>query len=204
MDKAPARQTERGNTYDKYATQNPVERRMMEGFLAALDEALPDSAPERILEVGSGEGEIAARVLERYPNAGLTVLDLPSEELAEEWRDRRLAGLFGDITGLPFEDRTFDLVLAIEVLEHVPEPANALAEIARVARDATVLSVPREPIWRMGNMARGRYWRSLGNTPGHVNHWSSGGFARFVGTGLDVLAVHRPLPWTLVSARART
>ena len=204
MDQAPARQTERGNTSDKYATQNPVERRMMEGFLGALDEALPDTSPERILEVGSGEGEIAARVLERYPNAGLTVLDLPSEELAEEWRDRRLAGLFGDITGLPFEDRTFDLVLAIEVLEHVPEPANALAEIARVARDATVLSVPREPIWRMGNMARGRYWRSLGNTPGHVNHWSSGGFARFVGTGLDVLAVHRPLPWTLVSARART
>jgi hypothetical protein len=30
--------------------------------------------------------------------------------------------------------------------------------------------VPREPIWRIGNMARGRYLGDLGNTPGHIQH----------------------------------
>ncbi len=35
-----------------------------------------------------------------------------------------------------------------------------------------LLSVPKEPIWRICNMARGKYWKDLGNTPGHIQHWT--------------------------------
>ena len=38
-----------------------------------------------------------------------------------------------------------------------------------------LVSVPREPLWRALNVARGAYLRELGNTPGHVNHWSKRG-----------------------------
>jgi hypothetical protein len=89
------------------------------------------------------------------------------------------------------------------VLEHVPQPERALADIARVCRGAAILSVPREPIWRAGNMARGRYVRDWGNTPGHVNHWSSRAFERFVGSTFDVDQAAHPLPWTMVRARPR-
>ncbi len=194
---------ERGNTYDKYGSTNPVERRLMDGFFAALDAALPATPPARILEVGAGEGAVSARVRERFPEAALTVVDLPDAELAGEWRARDLAGSFADIGRLPFVDDTFDLVLAIEVLEHVPGPERGVAELARVASDRLVLSVPREPVWRIGNLARFRYVRDLGNTPGHVNHWSSAGFERFVGRHLRVDGVRRPLPWTVVSATVR-
>ena len=61
---------------------------------------------------------------------------------------------------------------AIEVLEHVPDPAHTVAEMARCAARHVLVSVPREPLWRAVNMARGAYWRELGNTPGHVNHFS--------------------------------
>jgi 2-polyprenyl-3-methyl-5-hydroxy-6-metoxy-1,4-benzoquinol methylase len=94
-------------------------------------------------------------------------------------------------------------VLAIEVLEHVDDPEHALAEIARVARGDVVLSVPREPLWRVLNVARGRYVGRLGNTPGHVQHWSSDAFARLVARHLEVTGTWRPLPWTLLRARAR-
>ena len=100
-------------------------------------------------------------------------------------------------------DGEYDLVLAIEVLEHVPEPERALREIARVCRGQVVLSVPREPIWRIGNMARGRYLRQLGDTPGHVNHWSAGSFRRLVARHFDVEQVRRPLPWTMIRAAVR-
>ena len=86
----------------------------------------------------------------------------------------------------------FDLVLAIEVLEHVPDPAAALRELARVARRDVVLSVPREPIWRAANMARGKYWGDLGNTPGHIQHWSRAGFVRLVGAHLEVVDGAQP------------
>jgi ubiquinone/menaquinone biosynthesis C-methylase UbiE len=110
---------------------------------------------------------------------------------------------FGDVTRLPFADASVDLVVGLEVLEHVPTPARALTEIARVCRGHAIVSVPREPIWRIGNMARGRYLRDLGNTPGHVNHWSARSFERFVGSAMQVVGTELPLPWTMVQARPR-
>jgi ubiquinone/menaquinone biosynthesis C-methylase UbiE len=192
-----------GNTYDKYASGNPIERRLMAAFMDRLDASLPTEAPATILEVGVGEGEVADRVSQRFPDAFVTGIDLPDESLAEHWSNRRLAASFADIVALPYPDDTFDLVLAIEVLEHVPNPMGALRELARVARRDLVLSVPREPLWRVANMARGKYWRDLGNTPGHIQHWSRDAFSRLVGVHLDVVDVHSPTPWTMVAARVR-
>jgi ubiquinone/menaquinone biosynthesis C-methylase UbiE len=192
-----------GNTYDKYASTNPIERRLMAGFFAALDAALPGDAPSTVLEVGIGEGEVSARVRERWPGATVVGADLPDDDLAGSWRQRGMTGLFADIARLPFPAKAFDLVLAIEVLEHVPDPDAALAELARLARGHLVLSVPREPIWRVANMARGKYLGALGNTPGHIQHWSRRGFVAQVGAHVEVVTVRTPFPWTMIGARAR-
>lgn len=192
-----------GNTYDKYGSTNPIEQKMMAGFLRSLDKMLDGVAPTRILEVGVGEGEISERLRQRFPSAQVAGLDLPDDTLAAEWRERGVAAMFADATALPFADDTFDLVLAIEVLEHVPQPDRALDEIARVSTGPLIASVPFEPIWRMGNMARRRYLRDLGNTPGHVNHWTRWGFKKFVGTRFTVTDTVSPLPWTMVRADQR-
>lgn len=192
-----------GNTYDKYASSNVVERKLMAGFFSALDASLPRQAPARVLEVGVGEGEVTGRLAQRWPEATFCGLDLPDDELASNWTGGGFTPLFGDIGRLPFPDDTFDLVLAIEVLEHVPYPELALAEIERVARRDVVVSVPREPIWCAANLARGKYVRAFGNTPGHINHWSKKAFADLVGRRFQVQAVHSPFPWTMVAARVR-
>lgn len=187
-----------GNTYDKYATTNPIERRMMSGFFTALDRLLAGVSPARIVEVGAGEGRVTERLAERFPDAGIVGLDLPDDELAGHWSELGVPMFFGDVTRLPFDDRSIDLVVGLEVLEHVTDPEAALGEIARVCRGSAVLSVPREPIWRVGNLLRGRYLRDLGNTPGHVNHWSARRFERLVARDFDVVDSARPLPWTMV------
>lgn len=189
-----------GNTYDKYGSTNPIERRMMCGFFDALDEMLDGLSPRTVVEVGAGEGRVTERLVERFPDASVIGLDLLDDDLAGDWADLGLPMFFGDATRLPFADRSIDLVVGLEVMEHVPGPSAALAEVARVCAGTAVLSVPREPIWRAGNMARGRYVRDLGNTPGHVNHWSSRGFERFVGRCFSVERTRRPLPWTMVRA----
>jgi ubiquinone/menaquinone biosynthesis C-methylase UbiE len=192
-----------GNTYDKYGSNNPVERKLMGGFFEALMSSLPDTVPEAILEVGVGEGEVSGRLSARYPGATIVGVDLPDPELEAHWRARGLNGLCADIVQLPFPSKSFDLVMGIEVLEHVPDPRAALAELARLSRSDIVLSVPREPIWRIANLARGKYIRALGNTPGHVQHWSRKGFAEMVATQFDVVDVKSPFPWTMVTARTR-
>ena len=199
-DASPAA-TPTGNILDKYRVDHPVERRLVDGFLRALDGVLPTVAPTRILEVGAGEGEISERVRERFPEASVVSIDLHDDTLGDEWRRRRAIGAFADVRQLPFPDDAFDLVLGIEVLEHVEGPEQALAEIRRVARDGVVLSVPREPIWRVANVLRGRYVRHLGNTPGHLNHWSTRGFRSWVAGTFEVGATRTPFPWTILSAR---
>ena len=192
-----------GNTYDKYASKNPIEKRMMDGFLGALDRMLTGLQPETVVEIGAGEGRITERLVQRFPDATVVGLDLPDTNLADEWDDIDVPMFFGDATRMPFVDRSIDLVIGLEVLEHVPQPERALADIARVCRGFTILSVPREPIWRAGNMARGRYIGDWGNTPGHVNHWSARAFERFVATRCAITDVAHPLPWTMVRAAPR-
>jgi len=197
-----------GNTYDKYGTTNPIEQRMMRGFFQALDGFFDGASgrgadPSRILEIGAGEGIVTERMIERFPHASVTGLDLPDDDLLDHWRCRGLTCLFGDATSLPFADDMFDLVVAVEVFEHLPDPPAALAELDRVCSGHLIASVPFEPLWRMGNMARGRYVRDLGNTPGHINHWSHRSFRSFVDRRFDVVEAARPLPWTMVLASPR-
>jgi len=95
-------------------------------------------------------------------------------------------------------DNSFDLVIVLEVLEHLKNPDRALRGICRVARKWVIVSVPREPLWRLMNLARLKYVKSMGNTPGHVHHWSSRAFRRFVGLHGVVREWRSPLPWTII------
>lgn len=188
-----------GNTFDKEAATNPVERALVAGFTAALLDLLP-RAPRRVLEVGCGEGGQLRKVADQAPLASLYGFDLPSDDLAARWEGLDAAMVCGSAEALPFPDDSFDLVLALEVLEHVPDPSAVVREIARVATGAVVLSVPWEPVWRMGNLVRGRYLRDLGNTPGHLQHFGRRSFRRLVGEHLVVRQLRRPVPWTFVLA----
>jgi 2-polyprenyl-3-methyl-5-hydroxy-6-metoxy-1,4-benzoquinol methylase len=194
-----------GNTYDKYGSTNPVVRRLMAGFEGALDELLFEyAAPESVLDVGCGEGVLTERWARRLGDREVVGLDLPDPKLEADWRTRARPNLRfvpGRAEGLPFADDEFDLVTAIETLEHVPDPDRTLAEMARVARSHLLVSVPREPLWRASNLLRGAYLRELGNTPGHLNHWSKRGFGKLVVRHGEVLEVRSPFPWTMVLAR---
>jgi 2-polyprenyl-3-methyl-5-hydroxy-6-metoxy-1,4-benzoquinol methylase len=203
---APAAAVPTGNTYDKYGSTNPVVRRLMAGFHASLDELWGLAAPESVLDVGCGEGVLTAEWAERLGEGRIVGIDLDDPKLRAEWARRERPNLefrAADATALEFADGEFDLSTAIEVLEHVPDPAATVAEMARVARRHLLVSVPREPLWRGLNMARGAYLRELGNTPGHVNHWSKRTFTDLLARHGTVEQVRSPFPWTMLLVRVR-
>jgi ubiquinone/menaquinone biosynthesis C-methylase UbiE len=193
-----------GNTYDKYGSTNPIVKRLMKGFDSALDELWGEASPESVLDVGCGEGVLTEKFASRIGTGPVVGVDLDDTKLRDEWSRRARPNLeFRTLTGadLPFGDNEFDIACAIEVLEHVPDPERTLAEMARVARRHVLVSVPREPMWRALNMLRGAYLRQLGNTPGHVNHWSRGAFLDFVNRHGQIAAVRTPFPWTMLLVR---
>lgn len=193
-----------GNHHHKYTSTNPAIRFLTNRFLLDLETVFDRVAAEtptaRVAEIGCGEGEIAERLHERWGD--VTAVDLPDAGLRAEWGNRPGPRfVHGNAARLPFADDTFDVVASVEVLEHLHDPVAGLREYARVARRHLVLSVPREPIFRLGNLLAARHVRDLGNTPGHLNHWSSPEFVRFVSTVGAVADVVKPLPWTIVWVR---
>jgi ubiquinone/menaquinone biosynthesis C-methylase UbiE len=192
-----------GNVYDKYGTKNPVSRLLVKRFRARIDTLILSTSPGSLLDVGCGEGVVTDELAALLPSARVTGIDVPDPTLAAEWARRNAEYVAGTAYELPFDDGEFDLVSAIEVFEHLERPAAALSEMARVARRYVLVSVPREPLWRAANVAAGRYLRELGNTPGHIQHFSRRGIATLVGTTADVTQVSGPLPWTVVLAKVR-
>jgi ubiquinone/menaquinone biosynthesis C-methylase UbiE len=193
-----------GNTYDKYGSTNPVVRRLMAGFERTLDELLERAAPESVLDVGCGEGVLSAQWAGRLGDGRVVGIDLEDPKLQAEWARRGRANLEFRVMWaerLLFSDDEFDLVAATELLEHVAGPELVLTEMARVASKHMLVSVPREPLWRVLNVARGAYVRELGNTPGHLNHWSRGSFEALLGRFGEVVASRSPFPWTMLLVR---
>jgi ubiquinone/menaquinone biosynthesis C-methylase UbiE len=193
-----------GNTYDKYGSTNPLARRLQAGFERDLDALLALADPASLLDVGCGEGVLVHRWAERLPERRLVGIDLEEESIQAGWAARQAPNLEYRVMRaeqLPFAEGEFDLASAIEVLEHVPDPGHTLAEMARCAQRHLLVSVPREPLWRVLNLARGAYWRDLGNTPGHLHHWSRRSFERLLARYGSVTEVRSPLPWTMLLVR---
>jgi len=131
-------------------------------------------------------------------------VDRAGAQLAAEWERRRAPNLdfaTGDATALPYGDGEWDLVAGVELLEQVPDAEAALAEMARVARRHVLVSVPREPLWRMLNVARGAYLRQRGDSPATARRFTRRAFVELVARHGEVLDVRAPLPWTMVLVR---
>ena len=92
---------------------------------------------DSVLDVGCGDGYITNALPAAMRVVGLDVGDVSLRHVMRETR-------VGEVTALPFADAEFDLVMANDMLEHVPEPEfpRALAEIRRVARRWIVVTVP--------------------------------------------------------------
>ncbi len=194
-----------GNVYDKYGSRNPVARRLVAGFLGALDRLVRGVDWRSALEVGAGEGHLTMRLraLSR-PGARIVSCDLVCDVLDREAAARAGASLLvADAVRLPVRDGAFDLVVACEVLEHLHDPVAAIDELARTTRRWALASVPCEPLWRILNLARGAYVRDFGNTPGHIQHFSRRAFVTLVERRFRVSELATPLPWTMALLEKR-
>jgi 2-polyprenyl-3-methyl-5-hydroxy-6-metoxy-1,4-benzoquinol methylase len=196
-----------GNVFDKYESRNPLVRRIMRGFSDALEDMVRQVAPKDIHELGCGEGHWVLDwrlqgMSARGSDFSEKIISLAQENAISAQLD---ASIFSvrNIYDVTRETDSADLIVCCEVLEHMSDPLAGLQALQRITQSHIILTVPREPIWRALNMARGAYLKHLGNTPGHVQHWSTREFVALVERHFDVIAVKTPLPWTMLLCRAR-
>lgn len=155
------------------------QRRFFDRIATEVRAHLPAGAAT-LLDAGCGEGFVAEALAERLPGVAITGVDVSAEAIAYAARTgtRQVQYRTASLEALPFESASFDVVVCTEVLEHLPAPDRALAELRRVARTAVVVTVPFEPVFRhllAVGMAMG-----LSPDPEHVNFWTPSQWRRWL------------------------
>lgn len=195
-----------GNLYDKYGTSNPIARYLMNGFNEAFISLVLMSGANDIHEIGCGEGHLSIALAAR--GGKVRSSDFSTEIIRKAEGNARKNNLeiqfkAASIYDLVPERDSAELVVCCEVLEHLHAPLKALIILEQLARPYLLVSVPREPLWRVLNIARFKYLSSFGNTPGHIQHWSAKAFLDLLSQHFDVIAIRKPIPWTMALCRIR-
>jgi len=174
---------------------------MIDRFYARLAVVVEPLAPASALDAGCGEGETLAR-LDCLPRDGTAAIDL-SEQAVGHTRNRTpwASASVASVTDLPFDDESFDLVLCLEVLEHLANPGAALDELARVSRGDVVVSTPHEPWFQLGSLLRGKYLSGLGNHPEHLNHWNRRTLPALLRPRFREVRLVGAFPWLIAHCR---
>lgn len=185
---------------DKYTDANFITRRLVDNFFCTVACLVPDEA-RRVLEVGCGKGFSTQYLMKLLPGRYFEASDSDNNlVVSAQERNPQIQFSQESIYELKREKNSFDIVVALEVFEHLQDPSLALREMMRVSSRYVIISVPNEPLWRVLNFLRGKYVFRLGNTPGHINHWTPRGIEGLVGKHCRVIRRQNPFPWTVLLA----
>lgn len=157
-------------SYNDFYTDNDVEWRMLGAKSKAknLLEVCKDIQPEKILEVGAGDGSILHYLNEWHFGKELYALEI-AESGVELIKNRKLSRLKEansfDGYQIPYADDSFDLVILAHVLEHVEHERILIRELKRVAK-YLVIEVPLD--YRFGVDQRMKHFLNYG----HINMYT--------------------------------
>jgi len=196
-----------GNVYDKYGSKNPIVQKIMDNFNKSLSGLVARSKSKQIHEIGCGEGywvmQWKAQGIEaRGSDFSAQVIEIAQKNALEENLSADIFEQCSIYDVKPDRDSA-DLIVCCEVMEHLERPENGLRALQQIVKKHVILSVPREPVWCALNLLRGKYISRLGNTPGHIQHWSRSGFVNLVANYFDIIEVRTPLPWTMLLCRTK-
>lgn len=189
---------------DKYLNNNFIVQWLIKKFFRSIEKILSQVQVNEILEMGCGFGFSTQYISNILTGKNFQASELNLDLVKEaQKRNPGIEIQQESIYSLKRDINSFDLIIALEVLEHLKDPELALKELHRVTSRYCLLSVPQEPLWRILNICRLKYLKQLGNTTGHIQHWSKNEFIRFLKPYFNVKQIRMPLPWMVVLAEKK-
>jgi len=184
--------------YDHAHNKNPIVRYLVSRYFKTLDDMLGKLQVSSILDVGCGSAYVTNHLANLLRST--TVIGVDNNQLRLDIAYLRYPHLelqFADGTGLPFKNNQFDLVSLTQVLEHMEDPSLIINELYRVSNRYVFLSVPDDLLWRLGNLARGKYWSNFGNPEGHIRDWNKASLEEFLSKFFYSVEVRRCYIWLI-------
>lgn len=188
--------------FKKYQSKNPLKFLFINIFRKNIIKTIKSiNGIGTVLDAGCGEGIITKNITNNFPGKKITGIDI-SENAVMRAKAMVPEVHFekGDITALKYTDNFFDLTLALEVLEHLPNPEKALIELKRITKKCCLISVPWEPFFSLGNLLSGKNIVRLGNDPEHINSWSKKQITNLINEHFVVSYQIISFPWIITLA----
>lgn len=189
----------------KHESSNPIQRRLIDRFHREVARLLNRQPREAVLDLGCGEGFVIDHLVGADVDAVFVGIDRSSSAVAAA-RTRlgdRAEIHQADVTGLSDLPRSFDVVMMLEVLEHLDDPDAMLELLGGLTTEHVIVSVPWEPFFRGLNLARLKNIKRFGSDPEHLQHWTRRGFERLASERFEIVDRGRAFPWTLLLLEPR-
>ncbi len=187
----------------EYDNANPLVKYLINNFYTNLEQIIEKTGDcKSYFEIGCGAGESSRRIhkmLSKNKSFEASDFDKRYVELLNE-KEMPFPVSQQSIYEIQKADNAYDCVICLEVMEHLEYPEKAVKELFRVASKSVIISVPNEPIWRILNMTRLKYLKDFGNTPGHINHFSSNSLKKLTEPYSKTVLTVKPTPWVILHA----
>jgi 2-polyprenyl-3-methyl-5-hydroxy-6-metoxy-1,4-benzoquinol methylase len=189
--------TELPTNFLKHTSKNPIQKFLINNFFSSLIEIIKPLGAQTILDAGCGEGFTINKLINNDIGKRIEGIEFSKDAISfgkKLFPDLNIKQ--GSVYELPYGDRSIDLVICTEVLEHLEHPEKAVKEMLRVTKRYLVLSVPNEPFFMLSNFLRGKNISRLGNDPGHINHWNPFSLKIFLEReSFAIKKIKLPFPW---------
>ena len=178
-----------------YLSNNFLIRLVYKRFFHELLTLLADQTFDNLLDVGCEFGVVSNLISKNFPRIRIVGLDMNGEALtAGSQMYSGLSFIKSDACLLPFRRDEFDVVICIEVLEHLKDPLKALNELYRVARKVIIFSVPNSKIFHLLNTLRLK-----SRTPDHLQNFNTKSLSCLVDTLTRTRHMKIVNPWIITS-----
>lgn len=187
------------SNFKKYHSKNPLKNICIDLFTKKIVKIISALQIKNILDAGCGEGFIMREVLKNSSVVQIDGLDMSKNSI--DFAQKILPNckfIQGDITKIPLSGNSYDLIIALEVLEHLKNPEFALRELKRTTKNYCLISVPLEPYFSLGNLLSGKNIKQLGKEPEHLQIWNKKQIVSLFSEYFDVLSVSVYFPWTII------
>jgi len=186
----------------KYFSKNPIKKFLIKKFLTKINNVFKKIDAKNILEAGCGDGYIIEYLnnnsAKKYAISGF---DISDEKITHAAKINKHAHLYKDnIYNTSQKSDSFDLVLCLEVLEHLQNPEKALLELKRITKKYCLISVPHEPFFSLGNFMFGKNIRKFGRDKEHINFWNKKQVVNLINNYFHIRSIDTSFPWIIILA----
>ncbi|MDR1728315.1 MAG: class I SAM-dependent methyltransferase [Acidobacteriota bacterium] len=191
------------SNYTKHTQSKGLRKLLIERFDKKLLSLFAPFAGnvKTLIDVGCGEGFTLKKLHARHPHVQFAGCDINADALELAKAQNPDAHFFVANAYAVQAGETFDAVICSEVLEHLEQPGKALSEIKRLVDVAgggcVILSVPDEPFFRLCNFASGKYLKTFGNHPEHIQNFSRRAFYDLCSRYFTPIACTTSFPWSI-------